>query len=62
MKARSPNWWPVLVALGVGFLSLNVVELVFLDGGAPQIVGVVLGFALVGLGIARRRGWAGVRR
>ena len=62
MKARSANWWPVLVALGVGFLFLNVVELVLLDGGAPQIVGAVLGCALVGLGIARRRGWAGVRR
>jgi hypothetical protein len=62
MTTRSGNWWPVLVALGVGFLVLNVVELVFLDGGAPQIVGAVLGFGLIGLGIARRRGWAGVRR
>jgi hypothetical protein len=52
----------VLVALGIGFLFLNVVELVFLEGGAPQIVGVVLGLGLIGLGIARRRGWAGVRR
>jgi hypothetical protein len=54
--------WPVLLALGVGFTFLNLVELVFLDGGWPQIVGVVLGLALVAVGIARLRGWERVGR
>jgi len=62
MTTQARNWWPVLVALGAGFLFLNVIELVFLDGGVPQIVGLVLGSILVGIGIARQRGWAGVGR
>jgi hypothetical protein len=52
----------VLLALGIAFTLLNVTELVFLDGGWPQIAGVILGFGLVGVGIARGRGWAGVGR
>ena len=62
MTAHARNWWPAILALGVGFTVLNVIELVFLDGGLPQIVGVVIGFALVAFGIARQRGWEGVRR
>ena len=62
MNARARSWWPVLLALGVGFISLNVVELVFVDGGWPQIVGLVFGAALVAIGIARQRGWEGVGR
>jgi hypothetical protein len=62
MTARRRNLWPVLLALGVGFTFLNLVELVFLDGGWPQIVGVVLGLALVAVGIARLRGWERVGR
>jgi len=62
VTARPRNWWPVLLALGVGFTFLNLVELVFLDGGWPQIVGVGLGFGLVAIGIARQRGWTGVGR
>jgi len=62
MTARSRNWWPVLLALGVGFTFLNLIELVFVDGGWPQIVGVVFGCGLVAVGIARWRGWEGVRR
>ena len=50
----------MLLALGLVFIFLNLTELVFRDGGWPQIVGVVLGIALVGVGIARRRGWKGV--
>jgi hypothetical protein len=50
------------VALGIGFVALNVIELAFLDGGPPQIVGLVLGLALAALGIARQRGWAGMGR
>jgi len=62
MTARTRNWWPVLVSLGGVFTLLNPPELMFLDGGWPQIVGVVLGIALVAAGIARRRGWEGVGR
>ena len=62
MSARPRNWWPALVALGIGCLILNLVELVFIDGGLPQIVGLVLGFVVIGIGIARQRGWEGVGR
>ena len=62
MSAQRRNLWPVLVALGIGFTLLNLTELVFLDGGWPEIVGVAIGVALVGVGVARRRGWEGVRR
>jgi hypothetical protein len=56
--------WPVVLALGVGFTFLNLIELVFLDldGGWPQIVGVVIGLALVAVGIARLQGWERVAR
>ena len=62
MSTRRRNWWPALVALGIGCLILNLVELVFIDGGLPQIVGLVLGFVVIGIGIARQRGWEGVGR
>ena len=62
MTARPRNLWQVPFALGVVFVLLNVVELAFLDGGWPQIVGLALGLVLVGLGVAREHGWAGVRR
>jgi hypothetical protein len=62
MTARSRNWWPVLLALGSAFILLNLTELVFVDGGWPQIVGVVFGCGLVAVGIARQRGWTGVGR
>lgn len=62
MTAQARNWWPVILALGVAFTVLNLVELVFVDGGWPQVVGVVIGFALVAFGIARQRGWKGVWR
>lgn len=62
MTARPRNWWPVAVALGIVFILLNLIELSFVDGGWPQIVGLALGVVLVGLGVARQRGWEGVRR
>ena len=57
MTAQARSWWPAILALGVGFTILNLVELAFVDGGWPQIVGVVIGSALVAFGIARQRGW-----
>jgi len=62
VTAPTRNLWPVLLALGLGFTFLNLIELVFLDGGWPQFVGLALGAALIGIGIARQRGWEGVRR
>ena len=62
MTERPRNWWPVLLALGVGFTFLNLVELVFLEGGWPQIVGLVFGCGLVVVGVARQCGWTGVGR
>ena len=62
MMTPTRNWWRVLLALGIAFTLLNLTELVFLDGGWPQIVGLILCFALVGAGIARGRGWLGVER
>jgi len=62
VTAPTRNWWPVPIALGIAFILLNLTELAFLDGGWPQIVGLVLGMALVGIGIARGRGWAGLGR
>jgi len=62
MTTQARNWWPVLLVLGITFTLLNLSELFFLDGGWPQIVGVVVGFILLGVGIAQQRGWAGVGR
>jgi hypothetical protein len=62
MTARSRSLWPLLLALGLVFIFLNVTELVVRDGGWPQLVGVALGISLVVVAIARRRGWAGVVR
>ena len=62
MTAQARSWWPLLLALGVVFTFLNLFELAFADGGWPQIVGVPIGVALVAVGIARQRGWEGVRR
>jgi len=62
MTARTRNRWPVLLALGLVFILLNVTGLVFAEGGWPQIVGIALGIALVAVAIARRRGWQGVAR
>ncbi|MGH3066246.1 MAG: hypothetical protein ACRDOF_08060 [Gaiellaceae bacterium] len=62
MTARPWIRWQVPLAFGIVFTLLNVVELAFLDGGWPQIVGLALGLVLVGLGVARGRGSAGVAR
>jgi hypothetical protein len=50
------------MTLGAVFALLNLTELVFLDSGWPEIVGVAIGIALVTLGFARYRGWKGPRR
>ena len=62
MTTRRRDWWPMPVALGAIFVLLNIVELAFADGGWPQIVGLVLGLVLIGLGVAQQRGWTGAGR
>ena len=62
MTTQARNLWPLVMTLGVVFALLNLTELVFLDSGWPEIVGVVIGIALFILGFARYRGWEGVRR
>lgn len=62
MTTQARNLWPLVMTLGVVFALLNLTELVFLDSGWPEIVGVVIGIALFILGFARYRGWEGVGR
>jgi len=62
MTTHARNTWPVVIVLGGVFTLLNLTELVLLDGGWPEIVGVAIGIALVIVGFAMKRGWAGVRR
>ena len=62
MTTKARNLWPLVMTLGAVFALLNLTELVFLDSGWPEIVGVAIGIALVIVGFAMKRGWAGVRR
>ena len=61
MTTKTRDLWPLVIVLGAVFALLNLTELVFLDSGWPEVVGVAIGVALVGLGLARSRGWSGVR-
>jgi len=62
MTTPARNAWPVVITLGGVFTLLNLTQLVLRDGGWPEIVGVAIGVALVIVGFAMQRGWAGVRR
>lgn len=62
MTTRARNASSLVIVLGAVFTLLNLMELVFRDGGWPEIVGVAIGIALVVVGFARLRGWEGVRR
>ena len=56
------TWWIVGLALGVGFVFLNLVELAFVDGDATRdLVAVALGCVMVAAAVARLRGWKGLR-
>jgi hypothetical protein len=56
VSAQTRNHWHLVVVLGAVFALLNLTELVFRDRGWPEVVGLVIGIALVGLGLARSRG------
>ena len=56
------TWWIGGLALGVGFVLLNVVELAFVGGDATRdLVGVALGCVMAAAAVARLRGWRGLR-
>ena len=55
-------WWIGGLALGVGFVLVNLVELAFVGGDATRdLVGVALGCVMVAAAVARLRGWRGLR-
>jgi hypothetical protein len=55
-------WWFAGLALGVGFVFLNLVELAFVDGDATRdLVGAALGCVMVAAAVARLWGWKGLR-
>ena len=50
------------LALGVGFVLVNLVQLSFVDGDATRdLVGAALGCVMVAAAVARLRGWKGLR-
>ena len=55
MRTQTRNLWPLVIVLGVAFAFLNLTELVFLDSGWPEVVGLAIGIALVALGLRRLR-------
>ena len=56
------TWWIGGLALGVGFVLVNLVELAFVGGDATRdLVGVALGCVMVAAAVARLRGWRGLR-
>lgn len=56
------TWWIGGLALGVGFVFVNLVELAFVDGDTTRdLVGAALGCVMVGAALARLRGWKGLR-
>ncbi len=60
MRTQTRNLWPLVIVLGAAFAFLNLTELVFLDSGWPEVVGVAIGIALVALGLRRSRASSGV--
>jgi hypothetical protein len=55
-------WWVAGLALGVGFVFINLVELAFVDGDATRdLVGAALGCVMIAAAVARLRGWKGLR-
>jgi hypothetical protein len=62
MNASLRTRWTAVVVLASLYVGLNVVELAAGMGGWPQIVGLPLGLAVVGYGVARLLGWEGIDR
>ena len=62
MRADTRKLWPLVVVLGAGFALLNLGELVLLESGGSEIVGLAIGAAVATLGLAMGRGWLGEGR
>lgn len=62
MNASLRTRWTAVVVLASLYVGLNVVELAAGMGGWPQIVGLPLGLAVAGYGVARLLGWEGIDR
>ncbi len=55
-------WWLAGAALGAVFVTVNVVNLVAIDGDAGRdLVGVLLGAVMTAAALARYLGWRGAR-
>jgi hypothetical protein len=59
MRADTRKLWPLVVVLGAGFALLNLGELLFLESGGSEIVGLAIGAAVAVVGLAMGRGWLG---
>jgi hypothetical protein len=59
MRADTRKLWPLVVALGTGFALLNLGELVLLESGGSEIVGLAIGAVVAALGLAMGQGWLG---
>jgi hypothetical protein len=59
MRADTRKLWPLVVVLGAGFALLNLGELVFLESGGSELVGLVIGVAVTFFGLAMGRGSLG---
>ena len=58
MTAPTRNRWTAVIVLASLYVFFNAVEL----GGWPQIIGMPLGVAVAGYGVARLFGWEGLQR
>jgi hypothetical protein len=59
MSPQTRAIWPLVVVLGAGFALLNLGEIVFLESGGSEVVGLVIGAAVAFFGLAMAWGWLG---
>jgi hypothetical protein len=59
MSAQTRAIWPLVVVLGAGFALLNLSELVFLESGGSEVVGLAIGIVVTLVGVAMARGRLG---
>jgi hypothetical protein len=59
MSPQTRAIWPLVVVLGTGFALLNLGELVLLESGGSEVVGLAIGVAVAFFGLAMARGWLG---
>jgi len=59
MRADTRKLWPLVVVLGAGYALLNLGELVLLDSGGSELVGLAIGVVVTFFGLAMGRGSLG---